>query len=64
VNQVWQRLKEQHPDVLDLVSNVRFPDINGIKHLLAASLGVLATQPSQTPCGNRTNPYSLRSHDG
>lgn len=29
VNQVWQRLKEQHPDVLDLVSNVRFPDING-----------------------------------
>lgn len=25
----WQRLKEQHPEVEELVSNVRFPDSNG-----------------------------------
>jgi hypothetical protein len=30
VNQVWARLKEQHPEVLDLVFEVRFPDSNGI----------------------------------
>jgi hypothetical protein len=37
---------------------------NGMKHLLAASLGVLTTQPSQTHCGTCSSPYSLRSHDG
>lgn len=30
VNQVWDRLKRAHPEIEGLVSDVRFPDINGI----------------------------------
>jgi hypothetical protein len=26
----WQRLKEQHPELEELVGEVTFPDINGI----------------------------------